>query len=108
MVSLQGPSIDAEGSTLSEFSKLLNLVLDRPVMDKTGIAGRFDIHLEFSLDQVTPGLLGLVPDAPAEAADPTGLTIFTAIQERLGLKLEPAKGPVELLVIDHVEKPSTN
>ena len=108
MVSFREPSIDAEGSTLSEFSKLLNLVLDRPVIDKTGNASRFDIHLEFSLDQVTPGLLGLVPDAPAAASDPTGPTIFTAIQEQLGLKLEPAKGPVELLVIDHVEKPSEN
>lgn len=100
--------MDAEGSTLSDFSKLLNLILDRPVIDKTGIAGRFDIYLEFSSDQVTPGLLGLAPDAPATASDPTGPTIFTAIQEQLGLKLEPAKGPVEFLVIDHVERPSEN
>jgi len=108
MVSSRGPSIDAEGSTLGEFAKLLNLVLDRPVIDKTGIAGRFDIHLEFSQDQVTPGLLGLDPDAPATASDPTGPTIFTAIQEQLGLKLESAKGPREFLVIDHIDKPSEN
>lgn len=108
MVSTRGPSVDAEGSTLSAFSKLLNLVLDRPVIDKTGIAGRFDIHLEFTLDQVTPGLLGLAPDTSAAASEPTGPTIFTAIQEQLGLKLQPAKGPVELLIIDHVERPSTN
>ena len=108
MVSSRGPSVDAEGSTLSEFSKLLNLVLDRPVIDKTGIAGRFDIHLEFSSDQVTPGLLGLAPEASATASDPTGPTIFTAIQEQLGLKLVSAKGPVEFLVIDHAEKPSEN
>jgi uncharacterized protein (TIGR03435 family) len=108
MVSSRGPSIDAEGSTLSEFSKLLNLVLDRPVIDRTCIAGRFDIHLEFSSDQVTPGLLGLDPDPRAAASDPTSPTIFTAVQEQLGLKLESAKGPREFLVIDHVERPTEN
>lgn len=108
IISLLGPSIDAEGSTLREFSKLLNLVLDRPVIDKTGITGRFDIHLEFSRDEVTPGLRGPVPDAPHAALNLVGPTIFTAVQEQLGLKLSPARGPVELLVIDHVEKPSEN
>lgn len=103
------PSIDAEGSTLTEFAKSLNLVVDRPVIDKTGITGRFDIHLEFAHDEATPGLRGLVPGTPAAAAsDPVGPTIFTAIQEQLGLKLTPAKGPVEFLVIDHVERPSEN
>jgi uncharacterized protein (TIGR03435 family) len=108
MISFRGPSLDAEGTTLSEFSKLLNLALDRPVIDKTGLAGRFDIHLEFAADQATPGLHGLVPDSPAATSDPSGPTIFTAIQEQLGLKLESTKGPVELLVIDHIERPSEN
>jgi len=100
--------VDAEGSTLSEFSKLLNLVLDRPVVDKTGITRRFDIHLEFSPDEATPGLRGPLGDTPAAASDPTGPVILAAIQEQLGLKLMPTKGPIELLVIDHVEKPSGN
>lgn len=108
MISLRSPAVEAEGSTLGEFSKLLNLVLDRPVIDQTGIAKRFDIHLEFSRDEATPGLNGPAPDAPAAASDPTGPTIFTAIQEQLGLKLVTAKGPIELLVIDHIEKPSAN
>jgi uncharacterized protein (TIGR03435 family) len=108
MISFRGPSLDAERTTLSEFSKLLNLALDRPVIDKTGLAGRFDIHLEFAADQATPGLHGLVPDSPAATSDPSGPTIFTAIQEQLGLKLESTKGPVELLVIDHIERPSEN
>jgi uncharacterized protein (TIGR03435 family) len=107
MVQFRG-SVEAEGSTLSEFSKLLNLFLDRQVIDKTGIAGRFDIHLEFTPDQVTPGLPAPLPNAPALPADPTGPTIFTAIQEQLGLKLEPARGPVELLIIDSIERPSEN
>ncbi|HEY1760017.1 MAG TPA: M56 family metallopeptidase [Bryobacteraceae bacterium] len=90
--------------TLDEFSKWLNLSLDRLVIDKTGAAGNFDFHLEFAPDETTPGL---VPGG-AEPSDPTGPSIFTAVQEQLGLKLEPAKGPGEFLVIDHIEKPSEN
>jgi uncharacterized protein (TIGR03435 family) len=106
LISFRGPTVEAGGSTLTEFSKLLNLILDRPVIDKTGVAGRFDIHLEFAPDQVIPGLPPPLPNAPA--TDPAGPTIFTAIQEQLGLKLEPARGPVEILVIDSIERPSGN
>ena len=108
LISLLGPSVIAEGSTLTEFSKLLNLALDRPVIDKTGIVGRFDIHLEFARDELTPGLRP-VPEIPAAAvSDPSKPTIFAAIQEQLGLKLTPARGPIESLVIDHIERPSEN
>lgn len=75
--------------------------MDRLVVDKTGVTGKFDFHLEFAADQATPGLV-------AEAGDPGGPSIFTAVQEQLGLKLEPTKGPGEFLVIEHVEKPSEN
>jgi uncharacterized protein (TIGR03435 family) len=84
-------SVDVEGSGLTEFCGLLSLTLDRPVIDKTGITGKFDIHLRFS---------------PDNATDPNDPTVFTAIQEQLGLKLVPAKGPIEVLVIDHVEMTS--
>lgn len=107
-VSLLGPAIDAEGSTMAEFARLLNLVLDRPVIDRTGAPGRFDIHLEFARDDATPGLRGGLPDGPAAPSDANRATIFTAIQEQLGLKLTAATGPVEALVIDHVERPSGN
>ena len=86
LISSRG-AVDAEGSTLSEFSKLLNLILDRPVIDKTGMQGRFDIHLEFSPDQATPKFMGPAPGVETAASNPTGPTIFTAIQEQLGLKL---------------------
>jgi uncharacterized protein (TIGR03435 family) len=89
---------EAEGSTLLEFSKLISLAMDRPVVDKTGLTERFDIHMEFAADGATPKVGG--------AAD--GPSIFTAIQEQLGLKLVAAKGPVESLVIDSVERPSGN
>lgn len=95
-----GPNlkIEAQGMTLDEFAKVFldSHTVDRPVIDQTGLAGRFNFHLEYAPE-----------GAPAE--DPaTGPSIFTALQEQLGLKLEPAKGPKEFLVIDHVERPTGN
>jgi uncharacterized protein (TIGR03435 family) len=82
--------------------------LDRHVFDKTRITGVFNIHLEFARDDsIPPSLPGGAP--PPSVPDATGgPSIFTALQQQLGLKLEPAKGPREYLVIDHVEKPSAN
>jgi uncharacterized protein (TIGR03435 family) len=102
-VRVQQPSVEAQGATLAEFSKLVALVFDRPVIDRTGIAGKFDIHLEFAVDESTPKLRPSDPDDSAR-----GVSIFTAIQQQLGLKLESAKGPGEFLVIDRVERPSGN
>jgi uncharacterized protein (TIGR03435 family) len=93
---------DAYGMSMAEIaSRFLANRLDRPVMDKTGIAGLFDAHLEFSRSN-TAG-----PDSPTEP-DPAAPSMFTAVQEQLGLKLSPDKGPVEVLVIDHVERPSAD
>ena len=99
------------GMTLDEFSKNLGRVLDRPIVEKTGIAGLFDLHLEFAPDETTPGLLpgGALHFTDAPAIDPPGgPSLFTAMQEQLGLKLEPSKGPGEFLIIDSVERPSDN
>jgi uncharacterized protein (TIGR03435 family) len=75
---------------------LLEAQLDRVVTDHTGIRGEFDVKLTFApSDSPTP-------------ANTDGPSLFTAIQEQLGLKLEPARGPVEIIVIDGVEKPSEN
>jgi uncharacterized protein (TIGR03435 family) len=96
-------SVDAQGMSLDEFSKIfLNGSLDRPVINKTGITGKFDFRLEYAPDDPSGG----PPAAPSN--DPVGPSIFTAVQEQLGLKLEPGKGPGEFLVIDHVERPSEN
>ena len=92
------PSVEAKGATLEEFSKTLRLLLDRPVIDKTGITGRFDIRVEFSREG--PELADSGSTGPS--------SIFTALQEQLGLRLEPAKGPVEMFVIDHRERPTEN
>jgi len=84
------------------FAAELSKVAGRDVIDKTGIFGRYDIKLHWTPDDVTqPQLLN---GAPVDS----GPSIFTALEEQLGLKLEPAKGPVQVLVIDHIELPSVN
>jgi uncharacterized protein (TIGR03435 family) len=74
----------------------------RVVVNKTGMTGQFDMHLKWTPDDQPPPMLNGAPD-PNPPPD-----IFTAIQEQLGLKLESAKGPVPVLVIDHIEPPSEN
>jgi uncharacterized protein (TIGR03435 family) len=89
----------------------LTLNLDRPVIDRTGIQGAYDFTLEWTPapNEGGPEAIGLPPRAePPRATDSNRPSIFTALQEQLGLKLEPTKGPVDVLVIDHVERPSEN
>ena len=96
--------VDAQSMTVSEFSKIfLHGALDRPVIDRTGITGTYDFHLEYGIDQSTPRF----PTSDG-AGDRVGPSIFTAVQEQLGLKLEATTGPGEILVIDHAERPSEN
>ena len=77
--------------------------LDRPVVDKTGLAGRFDFDLEWTPEESQFNGAGL--KGTAESTQPE---LFTAIQQQLGLRLEAARGPIAVLVIDHVERPSEN
>jgi uncharacterized protein (TIGR03435 family) len=96
------------GMTIDAFSRAyLAPILQLPVLDRTGISGRFDFQLEYAPDDATPA--AFFPgrgDAPQDTTG--GTSIFTAMQEQLGLKLESAKGPREFLVIDHVERPTEN
>lgn len=108
MVSPRG-LVDFEGGTLSMCAGLLNLLLDRPVIDKTGITGYFKIHLVFAPEDTAPPRLATAnPGAATESRAPDAPDIFQAIQEQLGLKLVAAKGPVDVLVIDRIERPSEN
>ena len=88
---------------LAELPDWLKGELGRPVVDAAGLTGSFDIKLEWLPDEGQPNSEGIVP-----SPDSPGATIFSAIQEQLGLKLEAHKGPVEVLIIDRVEKPSAN
>jgi bla regulator protein BlaR1 len=108
MISGLTSSVEALGTTLDEFSKTLRLLVDRPVIDKTGMTGRFDIRVKFSREGTE--LDGFRPlNGPPIAGDPTGApSIFVALQEELGLRLESGRGPVDKLVIDQIEKPLEN
>jgi uncharacterized protein (TIGR03435 family) len=114
-----------EGHTsMPSFVQMLSRSVDRPIIDKTGYTNDFDYRLTWTPDGVTPeagdGGAGSCPSSwealqqrlqqilGAEPAPVNCPSLFTAIQEQMGLKLDPQKAPIEVLVIDHVEKPSEN
>jgi uncharacterized protein (TIGR03435 family) len=88
----------------------LTLMLGRPVSDKTELKGVYDFKLQFTPDDRLQPPSGLAPNArlPVPPADSNAPSLFDALQEQLGLKLESGKGPAEVIVIDHVERPSAN
>jgi uncharacterized protein (TIGR03435 family) len=91
--------------TMDMLAQFVDQSVDRSVVDRTGLTGTFDFTLEFA-PEVGPGYQ---PGSTAEASDASGVPrIFSALQEQLGLKLEPQKAPLDVLVIDHVEEPSPN
>ena len=91
--------------SMAEFVRVLSGMLGRTVTDQTGFSGVFDVDLHFRADDAIAGFPPPPPGAvPAESASPS---IFSAVQQ-LGLRLESTKGPVEVLVIDHVVRPSPN
>lgn len=96
-------ALDGKGVTMATLAGSLSRTytsdLGRNVIDGTGLAGTFDLHLNWAMDPLT---------GRGAAPDPAGPSLFTALQDQLGLRLESAKGPVEVLVIDHIEKPSAN
>ena len=96
-------------ASLNDLAARLTSLTGRPVLDKTGLAGKYDFTVSWAPDQNQSQMPG--PGSTQESTPPldsSGPSIFTALQEQLGLKLESAKGPVETLVIDHVELPSEN
>jgi uncharacterized protein (TIGR03435 family) len=80
--------------SLGQFSDFLTRLVERPVLDRTGIAGNFDLRLLCAIDGY-PGFY-------------TSPSVFDAVQSQLGLKLEARTSPVEITVVDHVEKPTEN
>ncbi|MGD0300483.1 MAG: TIGR03435 family protein [Bryobacteraceae bacterium] len=103
--------LNAEGAAIDMLTSTLSNVLGRPVIDRTGLKGDYDFKLQWTPDPSQSGGFGGPPPPGVEAPpppDPNGPSIFTAIQEQLGLRLESQKGPVDLIVIDRVEKLSEN
>jgi|HubBroStandDraft_1064217.scaffolds.fasta_scaffold113087_2 uncharacterized protein (TIGR03435 family) len=93
-----------ENAPLSQLTWFLSLRLGRDVLDRTGLKGNYDFELAWTPDVPSPGD-GADSTPPP---DPNGPSISTALREQLGRKLSATKGPVEILVIDHAEKPSAN
>lgn len=105
--------LTGQGLPMSSLVRLLTQQLGRTVMDKTDLTGKYDFTLKWTPDESQGAMLkgpdgGQPGAASAPPPDSSGPSIFTALQEQLGLKLESQKGQVEILVIDHVEKPSEN
>lgn len=100
-------NVEAQAQPMSLFATALGaLYADRPVVDKTGLKGLYDIKLQWTPD---PGLTAApTPGGVPSTAAPLGPSLFTAIEDQLGLRLEAGKGPLPVLVIDSVQKPSEN
>jgi uncharacterized protein (TIGR03435 family) len=97
-------SMEAVGMEIHDVAQMFSNVLGRTVVDKTGLKGLYDLKMTWTPDQALQG----PPGADAPPVDPSGPSIFTAVQEQLGLKLDSAKGPVEVIVVDSVQRPSEN
>ncbi len=103
-------SLKAKNATMEQLASTLSATLGTTVVDRTGIEGRFDVSLEWAPDPTSQPLVNKSgAPAPMPAADGIpGPSIFTALQQKLGLKLEARKVPVEIIVIDHANRPSEN
>jgi uncharacterized protein (TIGR03435 family) len=104
VVSPQSLKLPARYATMAELASVFQrATLERPVVDQTGLTGRYDFDLEFAIDETLfGGALGKGPDNPASPG------LFAALQQQLGLKLEGTRGPVSTLVIDRAERASEN
>ena len=89
----------------AELARILSMALGRPVIDTTGFTGLFDAQLDFTADETTAAL---PPPPPGTQHEFTNPSILVALQEQLGLRLESTKGPVDVIVVDQVERPSAN
>ena len=94
-----GTHLIAQNVTMEAFAKDLNRIVGSLVVDRTGLAGYFKFELDWAPEQT--------PSNPEPSSDDRP-SIFTALQQRLGLRLESAKLPISAIVIDHVERPSQN
>jgi uncharacterized protein (TIGR03435 family) len=97
-------SMGGGGISMEQVALVLSQRVNRVVVDKTGLTGLYEFTLEFTPEQLPPP--GTLLNGQAPQIDPNGPSIFTALQEQLGLKLDSQRGPVEMLVIDNIEPPT--
>jgi uncharacterized protein (TIGR03435 family) len=96
--------ISGSGITMTRLANMLAGPAARAILDRTNLTGTYDFTLKFVVDQPAAA----PPGATESSTDPSGPSLFTALQEQLGLRLEAGKGPVDTLVIDSVQRPSEN
>jgi uncharacterized protein (TIGR03435 family) len=98
-------TLEGQGIRMGALAESLSrLQVGRSVIDKTGMPGTYDVHLKWTADPAPPDN----PGAPPAVDDLSEPFLFTAVREQLGLRIESAKGPVEVVVIDHAERPTEN
>jgi uncharacterized protein (TIGR03435 family) len=103
--------IESTGTDMALLARLLSEQLGRTVVDKTGLAGDFEYRLDWTPDDTTAAMPKSSNPAPGDnsfAQDTGGPSLFTALEEQLGLKLESTKGPADVIVIDQLEQPTAN
>lgn len=99
MIRMAPGQLSAQGMFTAQLVDILSRQLQRNVVDKTGLAGKYDVTLQYTPD---------TSSGSSDSSDATGPSIFNALREQLGLKLDSAKGSVQSFVIDHIDKPSEN
>jgi uncharacterized protein (TIGR03435 family) len=107
LVWMQDGRLTCQAVGMVELTRILSQRLGHNVLDKTGLTGKYDLAMEWPPPEDRPGPMFGGGDG-GNAPESSGASIFTLIQEQLGLKLESHKAPVEVLVIDHLEAPSAN
>ena len=101
-------TLTGQALSMADFVRALSDQLGRPVLDKTGLTGRYDLNLQWTPDDSQLPMFKATGTPSASQSAASGSSLFTTMQDQLGLKLESQDSPVEILVIDHVEKPSEN
>jgi uncharacterized protein (TIGR03435 family) len=103
MMRMQRGKLTGQGIEMTGLANFLSQQVHRLVVDNTGVKGKYDLTLEWTPDEMEGG-----GHQEAAAASSPGPSIYTALQEQLGLRLDSTKGPVDTIVVDHVEMPSDN
>jgi uncharacterized protein (TIGR03435 family) len=109
-VSPEGMTMEARGVTTDQLARMISMNLGSTVVNETGLKGKYDYTFSFA-PEMGGRMMGMPPPGAGDSSappPPQGPSIFTAVEEQLGLKLEGKREPVDVVVIDHIEQPSPN
>jgi uncharacterized protein (TIGR03435 family) len=111
VMTMQAGELNAQAVMIEKLVGFLKMTLHRPVLEKSGLTGNYDFKLQFMPDRLAPRAspdVALNYQPELVPPDPAAPSLFTALQEQLGLKLESGRGPIQIVIVDHVERPSAN